>query len=81
MKIDADVPEWIAPTAPVLRPSEADIGQLTNFLNHASRVTLFCGAGCTDAHAEVIDLARKLKAPICTPSAARSLSNTITPTT
>src|SRR5438309_5225108 len=26
MKIDADVPEWIAPTAPVLRPSEADIG-------------------------------------------------------
>jgi pyruvate dehydrogenase (quinone) len=26
MKIDDDVPEWIAPTAPVLRPSEADIG-------------------------------------------------------
>src|ERR1700752_302138 len=25
MKLDADVPEWIAPTAPILRPSEADI--------------------------------------------------------
>src|SRR5437899_9823719 len=64
MKIDADVPEWIAPTAPVLRPSEADIGHLANFLNTASRVTLFCGAGCAGAHAEIIELARKLKAPI-----------------
>src|SRR6266851_8650579 len=44
MRIDDDVPEWIAPTAPVLRPSEADIGHLANFLNKASRVTLFCGA-------------------------------------
>src|ERR1700755_3413541 len=64
MKIDADVPKWIAPTAPVLRPSEADIGHLADFLNEASRVTLFCGAGCAGAHAEIIELARKLKAPI-----------------
>jgi pyruvate dehydrogenase (quinone) len=64
MKIDDDVPEWIAPTAPVLRPSEADIGHLADFLNEASRVTLFCGAGCAGAHAEIIELARKLKAPI-----------------
>src|SRR4051812_1571322 len=64
MKIDDDVPEWIAPTAPVLRPSEVDIGHLAHFLNMASRVTLFCGAGCAGAHAEIIELARKLKAPI-----------------
>jgi pyruvate dehydrogenase (quinone) len=64
MKIDDDVPEWIAPTAPVLRPSEADIGHLAHFLNKASRVTLFCGAGCAGAHAEIIEFARKLKAPI-----------------
>src|SRR6266404_8852752 len=64
MKIDAEVPEWIAPTAPVLRPSEADIEHLADFLNKASRVTLFCGAGCAGAHAGVIELARKLKAPI-----------------
>jgi pyruvate dehydrogenase (quinone) len=64
MKIDADVPEWIVPTAPVLRPNSVDIEQLANFLNGASRVTLFCGAGCAGAHAEVVELARKLKAPI-----------------
>jgi pyruvate dehydrogenase (quinone) len=64
MKVDADVPEWIAPTAPVLRPDAADIEHLASFLNSASRVTLFCGAGCAGAHREVIELARKLKAPI-----------------
>src|SRR6201986_4068774 len=36
MKIDADVPEWIAPTAPLLRPDAGDIGHLANFLNTAS---------------------------------------------
>jgi pyruvate dehydrogenase (quinone) len=64
MDIDADVPEWIAPTAPVLRPNASDLGQLASFLNGVSRVTLFCGAGCAGAHAEIIELARKLKAPI-----------------
>jgi pyruvate dehydrogenase (quinone) len=64
MKIDADVPEWIAPTAPILRPSEADIGHLADFPNRASRVTLFCGAGCAGAHTEIIEIARELKAPI-----------------
>jgi pyruvate dehydrogenase (quinone) len=63
-KIDADVPEWMVPVAPVLRPGEAEIEQLASFLNGASRVTLFCGAGCAGAHAEVVELARKLKAPI-----------------
>ena len=64
MALDAEVPEWIVPTAPVLRPGAADLEQLASFLNGASRVTLFCGAGCAGAHAELIELARKLKAPI-----------------
>jgi pyruvate dehydrogenase (quinone) len=64
MGLDADIPDWIAPTAPVLRPSPADIGHLAHFLNMAPNVTLFCGAGCAGAHAEVVELARKLKAPI-----------------
>jgi pyruvate dehydrogenase (quinone) len=63
-KIDADVPEWLVPVVPVLRPGETEIEQLADFLNQASRVTLFCGAGCAGAHAEVVELARKLKAPI-----------------
>jgi pyruvate dehydrogenase (quinone) len=64
MKIDADVPDWILPTKPVLRPTDSDVEVLANFMNGMARVTLFCGAGCADAHQEVIELARKLKAPI-----------------
>jgi pyruvate dehydrogenase (quinone) len=64
MKVDADVPEWIVPTRPVVRPNESEVQSLASFLNGAAQVTLFCGAGCADAHAEVIELARKLKAPI-----------------
>jgi len=64
MKIDAEVPQWLVPAVPVLRPSQPEIEQLAGFLNGAARVTLFGGAGCAGAHAEVIELARKLKAPI-----------------
>jgi pyruvate dehydrogenase (quinone) len=64
MKIDADVPEWIVPVAPVVRPSAVEIEHLASFLSEASRVTMLCGAGCAGAHDEVVGLARKLKAPI-----------------
>ena len=64
MHLDAEVPEWIVPTAPVLRPSAADVEHLADLLNEASRVTLFCGAGCAGAHSQVVELARRLKAPI-----------------
>src|SRR5690349_15860636 len=33
MEVDAEVPEWIVPTAPVLRPSSSDVEHLANFLN------------------------------------------------
>jgi len=46
MKIDDDVPEWIAPSAPDFGgQARPDIGHLVVFLNKASRVNLFCGAG------------------------------------
>src|ERR1700742_4300347 len=64
MHIDAAVPEWIVPAAPVLRPGVADIAQLADFLNESSWVRLFCGAGCAGAHDQIVELARKLKAPI-----------------
>jgi pyruvate dehydrogenase (quinone) len=64
MELDAEVPEWLVPTAPRLQPTAADVGQLAAFLNQASRITLLCGAGCAGAHAEIVELARKLKAPI-----------------
>jgi pyruvate dehydrogenase (quinone) len=63
-KIEADVPEWVVPARPVVRPSDSEVRGLASLLNGAARITLLCGAGCAGAHAEVVELARKLKAPI-----------------
>jgi pyruvate dehydrogenase (quinone) len=60
----AEVPRWIKPTKPILHPSLRDLKQLTHLLAEATRVTLFCGAGCAGAHDEVVELARRLRAPI-----------------
>jgi pyruvate dehydrogenase (quinone) len=60
----AEVPHWLLPAAPQVRPAEREIRALASFLNDSSHVTLFCGAGCAGAHDELIALAGKLKAPI-----------------
>ena len=62
--LDAKVPRWLIPAKPVVRPSDADLHHLASILNEGDRVTMFCGAGCAEAHDEVVSLAAKLKAPI-----------------
>jgi pyruvate dehydrogenase (quinone) len=60
----AEVPRWVMPTKPVLHPTAADVKRLADLLNAGTKVTLFCGAGCAGAHDDVVELARRLKAPI-----------------
>jgi pyruvate dehydrogenase (quinone) len=61
---NAAVPKWILPTRPAIAPNRDDVARLAALLNGAARITLFCGAGCAGAHAEVVALAERLKAPI-----------------
>jgi pyruvate dehydrogenase (quinone) len=58
------VPKWLVPERPVIRPADTQVEQLAALINSSERITLFCGAGCAGAHAEVVQLAEKLKAPI-----------------
>jgi pyruvate dehydrogenase (quinone) len=62
--LDKPVPKWIVPSPPILAPAADQLEALSELLNDSNRVTLFCGAGCIGAHDAVIELARKLKAPI-----------------
>lgn len=62
--LDATVSQWLAPKPPVVVPAPAQLDELAEFLNTGNRITLFCGAGCAGAHAEVVALAKHLKAPI-----------------
>jgi pyruvate dehydrogenase (quinone) len=50
--------------APVTVPEEEEIDRLANVLNSANRVTMLCGRGCAGAHAEIVTLANKIKAPV-----------------
>jgi pyruvate dehydrogenase (quinone) len=45
-------------------PSDVELAMLAKVLNSSKKITILGGAGCAGAHAELIALAGKLKAPI-----------------
>src|ERR1700732_5112323 len=49
---------------PTVRPSEEEITTLAMLLNEAKKITIMGRAGCAGAHAELLELAGKLNAPI-----------------
>jgi pyruvate dehydrogenase (quinone) len=49
---------------PTVRPSEEEFKILAEILNRSKKITIMGGAGCAGAHAELIELAGKLNAPI-----------------
>jgi pyruvate dehydrogenase (quinone) len=52
------------PPAPSVCPSDEEIATLAKLLNKSKKITIFAGAGCAGAHAELIELAGKLNSPI-----------------
>jgi pyruvate dehydrogenase (quinone) len=50
--------------SPAVCPSEQELNTLANVLNGSKRITIFGGAGCAGAHAELIEFAGKVQAPI-----------------
>jgi pyruvate dehydrogenase (quinone) len=52
------------PPTPTVCPSDEEIATLAKLLNKSKKITIFAGAGCAGAHAELIELAGKLNAPI-----------------
>src|SRR5271154_2529119 len=60
----APKPHGLILTPPVVAPSDESLTRLVDFLNEAERVTLLCGSGCAGAHAELLQLAETLKAPV-----------------
>jgi pyruvate dehydrogenase (quinone) len=54
----------IGASASVLFPSDAELSSAAEMLNGMRNVTILGGAGCADAHAELMAAAERLKAPI-----------------
>jgi pyruvate dehydrogenase (quinone) len=49
---------------PVIRPDDHELEKLATLLNEADKIGVFAGAGCQGAHAEILALCEKLKAPM-----------------
>jgi len=49
---------------PAIQPGNEELQKLAHLLNESDRITIFGGAGCADAHDEMLDLAKQLQAPI-----------------
>ena len=49
---------------PLIRPSDADLDEIAAILNKSKAITIYAGAGCADAHDEVVATAARLKAPM-----------------
>lgn len=48
----------------IIRPSDHELQTLADILNENERISIYCGIGASKAHADLIKLAGKLKAPI-----------------
>src|SRR3569833_1409810 len=48
----------------VVIPSPDDLHQLAGILAKYNKITIFCGIGAGDAHDEVVELAKKINAPV-----------------
>ncbi len=57
-------PTAIVATPSPVTPPAGQVEALAEAINAANTVTLFCGAGCKDAHAEVMQLAGTVLSPI-----------------
>lgn len=45
-------------------PSHEEIEELAQLLNKTEKITLFCGIGAKDAHGELVELSKRLNAPV-----------------
>jgi pyruvate dehydrogenase (quinone) len=61
-------PDWeirpVLPTRSVVRPDDESLRRAADILNAHTRITILGGAGCADAHDELVSLAATLQAPI-----------------
>ena len=54
----------LLPPKPTIVPIDDDLHRLAELLNKAGRVTILAGRGCRFAHAQLIQIAERLQAPV-----------------
>jgi pyruvate dehydrogenase (quinone) len=59
-----ELPFTVHTHRPVLRPADADLDEMARLIEQGTNVTIYAGSGCAEAHAEVVQLAKRLQAPV-----------------
>jgi pyruvate dehydrogenase (quinone) len=59
-----EAPYAVHARLPLVRPSDADLDEIAAILNKSDAIAIYAGAGCADAHDEVVATAARLKAPV-----------------
>ncbi len=70
-EVKHDVPFSVHYTQPVLRPSDAELQRIAELLGQGKRIGIYAGAGCQGAHPQLLELARRLQAPVAHTSRAK----------
>ncbi|MCM2525580.1 thiamine pyrophosphate-dependent enzyme [Stenotrophomonas sp. GD03958] len=70
-EVKHDVPFSVHYAQPVLRPSDAELQRIAELLGQGKRIGIYAGAGCQGAHAQLLELARRLQAPVAHTSRAK----------
>ncbi|CAM0121780.1 Pyruvate dehydrogenase (ubiquinone) [Stenotrophomonas maltophilia] len=70
-EVKHDVPFSVHYVQPVLRPSDAELQRIAELLGQGKRIGIYAGAGCQGAHAQLLELARRLQAPVAHTSRAK----------
>jgi pyruvate dehydrogenase (quinone) len=60
----AEPPFRIHVSRPVIRPNDEKLDQIAHLLAQGHKITIYAGAGCMDAHHEVVEFAGRLMAPV-----------------
>src|SRR5580692_6052061 len=59
-----ELPYRVHTNVPIIRPSDADLDEMASLLAKGSNITIYAGAGCAGAHDEVVELSKRLQAPV-----------------
>ncbi|MBN5142421.1 ubiquinone-dependent pyruvate dehydrogenase [Stenotrophomonas maltophilia] len=70
-EVKHDVPFSVHYTQPVLRPSDTELQHIAELLGQGKRIGIYAGAGCQGAHAQLLEIARRLQAPVAHTSRAK----------
>jgi len=62
--IHDELPYSIHVSHPIIRPSDVELDRIAAVLNDSRAITIYAGAGCHDAHDEVVATAERLNAPV-----------------